>query len=40
MYMRQFMQLLVALTVFMPSALNASALNAGVYEANDSVKVE
>lgn len=33
MYMRQFMQLLVALTVFMPSALNA-------HEANDSVKVE
>lgn len=40
MYMRQFMQLLVALTVFMPSALNASATNAVAYEANDSVKVE
>ena len=38
--MRQFMQLLVALTVFMPSALNASATNAVAYEANDSVKVE
>lgn len=38
--MRQFMQLLVALTVFMPSALNASAINAAAYEANDSVKVE
>ena len=34
------MQLLVALTVFMPSALNASATNAVAYEANDSVKVE
>ena len=39
MYMRQFMQLLVALTVFMPSALNASAI-AEAYVANDSVKVE
>lgn len=38
--MRQFMQLLVALTVFMPSALNASATVAEVYVANDSVKVE
>ena len=38
--MRQFMQLLVALTVFMPSALIASATNAVAYEANDSVKVE
>ncbi len=37
--MRQFMQLLVALTVFMPSALNASAMFAEAYEANDSVKV-
>lgn len=37
--MRQFMQLLVALTVFMPSALNASASVAEVYVANDSVKV-
>ena len=39
MYMRQFMQLLVALTVFMPSALNASAI-AEAYVANDSVSVE
>lgn len=40
MYMRQIMQLSVALMVLLPSAVHASAVNPDVYAANDSVKVE
>lgn len=40
MYMRQFMQLSVALMALLPSAVHASAFNSDAYAANDSVKVE
>lgn len=40
MYMRQFMQLSVALTVMLTSAVHASAFNSDAYAANDSVQVE
>lgn len=40
MYMRQFLQLFVALAVLLPSVVHASAFNSDAYAANDSVKVE
>ena len=40
MYMRQFMQLLVAMVAFLPSVVHASDCSSGVYAANDSVKTE
>lgn len=40
MYMRQFMQLSVALMVLVPSALNATVSNTEAFEVSDSVKVE
>ena len=40
MNMRQMMQLLMALVVSVPSALNATVINAAVLEKSDSVKVE
>ena len=40
MYMRQIMQLLMALMVLMPSALGATVLGTAAFEENDSVKVD
>lgn len=40
MYMRQFMQLSLALMILVPATLNAAAFKAEAYEVSDSVKVE